>query len=147
MPTDAPAASPAKKASFTCSLPMRWADMDALNHLNNALYFRFIEEARIKLLDHIGGVGTKERMSVLAHTACDFLRPVVYPATLVVAQTINRVGRTSLDVDIEITCEGEPGVVYAKGRYVVVSASTDTGRPLAWSEDQRHKLETLQALA
>src|SRR5690606_28802101 len=83
MPTDAPAQSPAKRASFTCSLPMRWGDMDAQNHLNNALYFRFIEEARVKLLDHIGGVGNNERVSVLAHTSCDFLRPVMYPATLV----------------------------------------------------------------
>lgn len=122
---------------------MRWADMDAQNHMNNVVYFRFIEEARIQMLDSIGGVRDGERVSVLAHTSCDFLRPVVYPAGIIVTQLVNRVGRTSLDVDVELACDTAPDITVAKARYVLVCANAASGQPMPWTVHQRQALESM----
>jgi acyl-CoA thioester hydrolase len=125
---------------------MRWGDMDALAHMNNAVYFRLFEEARIMLLARLGGfdagASTNQpgRISVLAHTSCDFIKPVIYPATLLITQSLVRVGNTSLDVQLQMQRTDEPDVVYAKGRYVVVGADAVTGRPVPWSEQQRQAL-------
>jgi acyl-CoA thioester hydrolase len=138
-----------KAGSFQCTLPMRWGDMDALGHMNNAVYFRLFEEARVMLLARLGGFqsGTSTnqagRVSVLAHTSCDFIKPVIYPATLLITQSLVRVGTTSLDVQLEMQRTDEPDVVYAKGRYVVVGADAITGRPVPWSDAQRHALAQL----
>ena len=147
MPENAASSAVQHPGVFTCALPMRWGDMDALGHMNNAVYFRFFEEARVRLLAHLSGFGpgaaTNEpgRVSVLAHTSCDFLKPVIYPATLLVTQSLIRLGRTSLEMRIEMQRDDEPGVVYAKGRYVVVGADASTGRPVPWSDQQ---IETLK---
>lgn len=142
MPETSAAMPAVQGVAFQCSIPMRWGDMDALGHMNNAVYFRLFEEARIMLLARLGGfedgpaTNQPGRVSVLAHTSCDFLKPVIYPATLVVSQWLVRVGRTSLEVVLDMQRSDEPGVVYARGRYVVVGADALTGRPVPWSENQ-----------
>src|SRR3546814_20631018 len=60
------------------------------------------------------------RVSVLAHASCDLLRPLHYPATVIVGLVVTRVGRSSLELDVTIEVEGAPGVIYAKGRNVMV---------------------------
>lgn len=149
MPHTSAAPSPVKGIAFECAIPMRWGDMDALGHMNNAVYFRLFEEARITLLTRLGGfeggaaTNHPGRVSVLAHTSCDFIKPVIYPATLVVSQWLVRVGRTSLEVQLDMQRADEPGVVYARGRYVVVGADAASGRPVPWSDDQLQAMNTL----
>ena len=39
-----------KKLVYECTIPMRWGDMDAMGHINNTLYFRYLEIARVDWL-------------------------------------------------------------------------------------------------
>jgi acyl-CoA thioester hydrolase len=152
MPQPEAAPQPVQGNAFQCTLPMRWGDMDALGHMNNAVYFRLFEEARIMLLARLGGfedgsaTNQPGRVSVLAHTSCDFLKPVIYPASLVVSQWLVRLGRTSLEVLLDMQRADEPGVVYARGRYVVVGADAVTGRPVPWSPGQIQAVNQLFSL-
>lgn len=127
-------------AVFRCSIPLRWGDMDAMRHVNNAVYFRFFEEARMRMLDNAQAVDRTRRGFVLAHTSCDFLRPLVYPGSVVVVQIIRRVGRSSFALDAVIEREDEPGVAYAKGHYVVVGVDLATGRSMPWLEGELERL-------
>src|SRR3546814_13008764 len=97
---------------FRCVMPIRWGDLDALNHVNNTLYFRYFEEARIQLFTQAGIILSSSRVRVLAHAWCDFLRPLHYPATVIVGLVVTRLGRSSLELDVTIEVEVDPDVIY-----------------------------------
>ena len=129
-----PPFSPAIGGAFRCALPIRWGDQDAQNHVNNTLYFRYFEEARMQLFQRVGITLPSSKVGILAHTSCDFIKPLMYPATIVVTQILAKVGRSSMTIDTVIEREDEPGVAYAKGNYVIVGVDAATGKSSPWSE-------------
>ncbi len=83
---------------FWFPLEVRWGDMDAMGHVNNAVYFRYCESARIALLRSLNIKGRAEGSTqgpVLVTTACDFKREVKYPATLDIGVRVEAVTRRS----------------------------------------------------
>lgn len=80
-----------------------WGDMDAFGHVNNTIYLRYFESARVRYFDAVpelaGFQGTE--IPVVANIACSFKRPVVYPDTLTVKVGVASMGRASL----KMTCE------------------------------------------
>lgn len=143
-PNNVPSPAPALGAQFRCVMPVRWGDLDALNHVNNTVYFRYIEEARVQMLESMGAFGSR-KVGVLAHTSCDFLKPVLYPASVLVIQTLARLGRTSLQMDFIIERDDEPGVAYAKGSYVAVGCDPATGRAMPWTPEELAKMAKVLA--
>ena len=61
--------------------PIHWGEMDAFNHLNNVVYYRYAESARIGYLQALG-MFDSNMVTVLAQSSCQYLRPVIYPDTL-----------------------------------------------------------------
>lgn len=127
--------------SYCIEIPVRWGDLDALNHVNNTVYFRYMEEARVQCARacDIGAPGSG-RDIVLAHVSCDFLRPILWPATVLVDTKLVKVGRSSVEFEVEISVKGEEGAC-ARSRSVIVGVSPETGRPAPWT---RVELEGLQ---
>jgi acyl-CoA thioester hydrolase len=121
-------------------LPLRWGDSDALNHLNNTLYFRMMEEARMQILYEAGLRLPADTGPILAHASCDFLRPLTYPASVRVTHTVTRIGRSSLELDLVLEKAGDDGGPYARGRNVLVWMDYVANRPRPWPA------ETLAAL-
>jgi acyl-CoA thioester hydrolase len=75
-------ADPLDGFSVVIEVPVAWGDMDAFAHVNNAVYFRWFESARIAYLDRIGFRGGDEHGGagpILASTHCRFRRPLAYP--------------------------------------------------------------------
>ncbi len=106
---------------ITLTIPVQWSEMDALGHVNNARFFTYFESARISLFTRIG-VSTSAPSStgpILATTTCDFLRPIVFPATIHASARVSRVGETSITMEYEIT-DASHGHVYARGSSVAV---------------------------
>lgn len=107
---------------------VRWADMDALGHVNNTVYFRYMEQARLDwLFGHAGpqayGTGSGP---VIANAICNFLRPLVFPADIDVAMYLGGLRTTSMTSYYEIT-SGD--VKYADGEARIVWIDLATGRP------------------
>jgi acyl-CoA thioester hydrolase len=125
----------------TTRLPVRWGDQDALGHVNNARYFTYFEQARIEALDRIlpGGWGA-EAGPILASISCDFKRPVVHPATVVVRVWGGEPGRTSFPQTYELAVEGDEEAVYARAEAVLVWVSQKTGRPVPLPDALRDAL-------
>lgn len=123
---------------FVLEHPLRWGDMDAMGHLNNTLYFRLLEEARIQwfaaleLPTHQATQGP-----ILAHISCDFIKPMMYPNTAKITQSVEKIGRSSLQHSCTIETVNEPGVVYAKSQSVVVWMDYATGKSIPWPESVR----------
>ncbi len=136
----------AKPASLPLSLlhteliPIRWGDMDAMRHVNNTIYFRYMEQARITWIDAMRdallaeGAGT-----VVASTGCNFRRPLTYPGTVEVRVFAGRVGRSSVTTLYEMRMQGEEAV-YADGEAVVVWINMASGKAVRVPLAIRQKL-------
>lgn len=115
-------------------MPVRWGDLDAMKHVNNTVYFRYMEEARVHYASACGLVAPERgRDIVLASVNCDFLRPILWPATVQIDTRLVRVGRSSLECAVDISVKGEDGPS-ARGKTVVVGVDPVTGRSSPWTQ-------------
>ncbi len=127
---------------YQLEIPLRWGDMDAMAHLNNVMYFRLMEEARIRWFKDLGfSTLPSGEAPILAHAACDFVKAMTYPGTALVKQIVTRVGRSSVEMSIVIERTDAPGVAYATGRTVIVWYDYSAGRSAPWPEQVRQRIE------
>lgn len=101
---------------------VRWGDLDALGHVNNTVFFRFFEEARIALLDRVGLRAHRKATGtgpILAATSCQFRRPLGHPDQVTCYAGVTRIGTTSFTVEYVLKSAAHGGVV-ATGDSVVV---------------------------
>jgi acyl-CoA thioester hydrolase len=126
---------------FLLEVPLRWGDMDAMAHLNNVMYFRLMEEARIQWFQQFGfpTLPTGEA-PILAHAACDFVKAMTYPGIAVVRQIVTRVGRSSVEMELSIEKKDEPGIIYATGRTVIVWYDYAEGKSKPWPQAIRRTI-------
>jgi len=137
-PIFAPEARLSDAKQFEFVVPIRWGDQDAMGHVNNTLYFRYMEQARISWFNVYGlNAGPDRDGPILAHVSCDFVRPLTYPGDVLVRQTVTRLGRSSVDMDLQLFRTDEPGQTYAKGKSVIVWMDYRTGRSAPWPEHLR----------
>lgn len=116
-------------------IPLRWGDLDAMNHLNNTLYFRLMEEARICWFQENDMMTRGDSDGpILASASCDFLKPMTYPCNAVVTQSVTRVGRSSMDLDLTIEGDGDAPTLYARGKNVLVWMDYRAGKSALWPE-------------
>ena len=83
---------------FSCAV--RWGDMDAYGHVNHALFWRYLESARIALFEEL--CGTALPTLVVAEVRCRYLAELRYPATVTVHSALQKVRGGSLEVVAEI---------------------------------------------
>ncbi|MGF1526998.1 MAG: acyl-CoA thioesterase [Candidatus Competibacterales bacterium] len=115
------------------TLPVRWGDMDALGHVNNANYFRYLESGRIAYLEAVVGtsVGDTDTFPVLVDIQCTFKTPLHYPATIEVGSRVVRLGNSSLMLEAAIFPQGAtPPVATSRGVLVWCHRATDRPTPL-----------------
>lgn len=87
--------------SVVIELPVQWGEMDAWSHVNNVVYLRWFESARIAYLDRIGAMAKMKELKIapiLASNAVQYLAPVEFPdAVLIGASTLQlQLGSSSL---------------------------------------------------
>jgi acyl-CoA thioester hydrolase len=112
----------------TTIIPMRWGDMDALGHVNNTVYFRYMEQARIDWLcaQQPAGEAFGREGIVVINASCTFLEPLVFPGDVEVRMYLGDPGRTSVGSYYDI-CMG--GRRYAEGAAKIVWIDMGSGRP------------------
>lgn len=126
----------------TCRIPVRWGDMDAYGHVNNANYFRYFEQARVEWCEGLGYPVRPEAGEgmVIVTAACTFLIPVSYPATVVVDLFVGEPGRSSVMSWYELRVEGDERL-YAEGSSKMVWMSQATGKSTPMPEDLKAHLQ------
>lgn len=99
-------------------LPVQWGDMDAAQHVNNTIYLRWIESARIAMFQKMqeGDFEFKKIVPILAWQDCKYIFPVTYPDTVVIELDIIEL------LEDRVLCEGK---IYSKKhkRLVAISKS------------------------
>lgn len=106
----------AKKLVFEMRIPIRWGDMDAMGHVNNASYFRYLETVRIDWMHSIGCVPDPQGEGpVIVNAFCNFYRQLEYPGDVLVKMYVSDPGRTTFESWGTMERADQPGVIYAAG--------------------------------
>jgi len=112
-----------KKLVHEMVVPLRWGDMDRLGHVNNTLYFRYMEIVRLDWIFKVGGRTDPAGQGLLIVNAfCNFLRQIDFPGELRVTMFVANPGRSSFETYHTLERTDEPGVVCAEGGARVVWA-------------------------
>jgi acyl-CoA thioester hydrolase len=124
-------------------MPIRWGDMDALGHVNNTVYFRYMEHARIEWFGEIGCKPSPDGEGpVIINANFTFLRQLKYPGDIDVLTYVGPPGRSSFETFVEIRRVDEPGIVSASGGAKVVWVDFASGKSVQLPERIRALLES-----
>lgn len=105
-----------KKLVYEHLLPIRWGDMDAMGHVNNTVYFRYLETARIDWFTSLGvAPDPKGQGPVIVNAFCNFHRQLEYPGDIRVTVYASDPARTTFETWVTIERLDQPGEVYASG--------------------------------
>ena len=105
-----------KKLVHEMTIPIRWGDMDVMGHVNNTVYFRYLEISRIEWLHSLGGAPDPSGQGpVIVNAFCNFIKQLEYPGDLLAKHYVASPGRSSFDTFITLERAEEPGVLYAAG--------------------------------
>ncbi|MDQ1119536.1 MULTISPECIES: thioesterase family protein [Pseudoxanthomonas] len=120
----------ARKVLARVPISVRWRDMDAYGHVNNAKYISYLEEARVRWLHGVTDGQTMGRgiSPVVANTDVNYRRPIVWPNDIVVELFVERLGNSSVTIGHRIVADNDDTVLYSDGHVVVVWIDTATGK-------------------
>jgi len=129
-----------KKLVHVERIPIRWGDMDAMGHVNNTVYFRYMEQARIGWFDALlpQGEAWKRTAIVIANASCNFMRPINYPGEVEVKVYADAPGGSSVVTHYQLHVRGE---LYADGLATVVFIDAAKQKPVRIPEEIRKKLQ------
>lgn len=122
-------------------IPIRWGDMDAFGHVNNTVYFRYMEQGRIEWLDAIlDGRSVPGQGPVIVNASMNFLRQLHYPGRLLGRTLCAAPGRSSVETRFELRRSDEPEVLIADGASKLVWVDYAAGRSVPWPDWLRASL-------
>jgi acyl-CoA thioester hydrolase len=136
----------ARFRSFT-ELSVAWGDMDAMNHVNNAVYFRYLESGRIVHLTALGAYAENRTTgTVVGSIQCRFRIPLTYPDTIIVGSRVAEVGDDRFNFEYAIFSKRHDRVA-AEATSVVVAVTLHNGRKTTLPANVRAALAAEKSLA
>ena len=134
------------KAGYTLvhslQMPLRWGDMDAMGHVNNTIYFRYLEQARISWFEALGcppepaGLGP-----VIINAHCTFLKQLRYPGEIIVSTYVGEFGRSSFETLHQIRRVDDAATLSAEGGAKVVWVDQRLEKSVLLPEEIRKRLQ------
>ncbi|MGW6457013.1 acyl-CoA thioesterase [Streptomyces sp. NPDC055078] len=125
--------------------PLRWSDMDAFGHVNNVVFLRYLEEARIDFMFRLqpgDGSPSFSGGSVVARHEIDYVRPLVHRHEPVVVESwVTRINAASLTIAYEVKDTEGASQVYVRASTVVVPYDLGAGRPRRISAEEKSYLQ------
>jgi acyl-CoA thioester hydrolase len=127
-------------------IPVAWGEMDSLQHVNNIIYFRYFESARMAYFNeldiwsymHETGIGP-----ILASTECTFRIPLAYPDTVSVGTRITGIEGDRFLMEYLVVSH-EHGKVAASGTGVIVSYDYREKKKASLPEEIRRRIHALE---
>jgi acyl-CoA thioester hydrolase len=130
-------------AEFVHTERARFRDVDAMGHVNNAVFLTYIEQARFAFLAEIGAAaGIEDTNRIVVRVEIDFKAPVRLSQEVEIAVRPGRVGTKSFDFDYVLRVDRE---IVAEAKSVQVAYDYELGQAIAIPDDLRDKLERSRA--
>lgn len=124
-----------------CSVEIRFVDIDALGHVNNAHHLSYVEQARVKYFNELVGWDWNWNTDgiILAKAEVTYLRPILFQDRLFIQTRCARIGGKSMELEYRLLkYEADEPVLLAEARTVVVaydySAKTTVRVPESWKK-------------
>lgn len=128
----------------TSHMAVRWGDMDAFGHVNNTVYFRYMEQTRIEWLEAIAiDMVADGQGPVIVNAQCTFRRQLKYPADIEIRMYALQPGRSSVETTYEIRRVDQPEILYADGAAKIVWVNFKQEKSVALPESIRATLTGL----
>jgi len=111
----------AKKLVHETRFAVAWGEMDAMGHVNNAVYFRYLESARINWMRSAGlGPAPRDVGPVIVNAFCNFYRQLQYPDEVLLKLYVSDPARTTFESWGTMERVQDPGVICAAGGATVI---------------------------
>jgi acyl-CoA thioester hydrolase len=126
--------------------PVAWSDMDVFRHVNNTVYFRWFEIARVAYLERVRFLGENEQGSISAiihSTQCRYRRPVVHPDRVHTGARTVDVGSDRFVMEYRVVSEAQRAIA-AEGSAIVVSYDYLAGRKAPLPETVRRLIAEVE---
>lgn len=123
--------------SYTTDLEVRFRDLDPMQHVNNAIYATYLEQARARFSEDVLGMPLADLDTVLAQVEITFERPIEGVGTVRVELEVGDLGRSSIPMEYELFSGGER---VATARTVQVYFDRGTGESKRIPDDLRERL-------
>lgn len=116
--------------SVEVNVPVWWGDMDAFGHVNNTVYFRWFEHARIAFFENVEWNAEEGVGPILAKTKCVFRQPVTYPDNVRVVAMPADLGDDRFTMNYEVISERLGVVALGSGRVIAFDYSRNVKAPM-----------------
>ena len=136
-----PAAPKREDYPHFLKIPTRWNDNDTYGHVNNAIYYYFIDTVvNCHLIDNgLLNLKTSKTIGLAVDTGCKFFSSIEYPDIVHAGLRVTKLGNSSVTYDIGMFKNDEPTAA-AQGHFVHVYVDKKTRRPVKISDKMREKL-------
>jgi len=127
--------------------PVVWGDMDSYRHVNNVVYFRYFENARLEYFRRLDWFEYEKETGIgpiLAATQARYRKPLSYPDTISVGARVSAVGADRCTMDYLLVSHRLQAVA-AEGHGTIVTFHYPDGRKVPMPEDLRRRIEQLEA--
>ena len=112
-------------AIFNHQMAVRWREMDALGHVNNAQYLSYVEETRLQWFDALQSNWQAQNSApIVAAIHIDFRKPLLWPEKIMVSLYATKKGTKSVTIGHRIVSAENADLVYAEGYTVLVWVDT-----------------------
>ena len=127
---------------FVSRQPVEFRDLDALGHVNNAVYLSYVESARLDYMQKVLGPLELEELGIVAEARIAFRSPSFLGETLEIGTRVAEIGGKSFRFEFEI--HGEDGRLVADGSTVHVAFDYGTRRSVPVPDEWRRKIDTYE---
>jgi acyl-CoA thioester hydrolase len=130
--------------AFRHQLEVRFRDCDSMGHVNNAVYFTYLEQCRLSFWRQLTGEASPLSRVIVARAECDYRSPAVFGDQIEVGLNVGEIGRSSFALVYQITHVAS-GRRLADGKTVMVTYDYGAGASVPIPPATRALLEEWQA--
>jgi len=123
-------------------IPVAWGEMDAFQHINNIVYFRYFESSRIAYFERLNLLSLMERTGIgpiLASTSCKFRIPLNYPDKVLSGVRVSDIGEDRFNMNY-IVISTKHKKIAAEGDGVIVAFNYRENRKSTIPEELRQRI-------
>jgi len=132
---------------LVAEVPVRFSDMDAMGHVNNAVYLTYLEAARVDYIARVMGiVEPKDYGVIIARVEIDYKSPASNRETILVGCRVESLGGSSIKMDYRLE-DKATGRLVALAKTVMVAYDYALGKPKRLSSELRSKMEDFDGIS
>ncbi len=127
---------------YTTEIEVRFSDIDAYGHVNNAVYFTYLETARVKFFkEHLEHLMLEGVLFLIVKAECEYKKPIGLSDTVLITIGVENIGNSSFTLTYKV--HDQNSQIFALGKTVVVSFDAKNQKPIKIPEKFLELLSTL----